>query len=60
MIDIPIQGDIKQALKTLDKYVKPLKDIQPWLKQIDAWKKEFPLSFEKKKDKLFHKVLSMT
>ena len=52
LIDIPIQGDIKQALKTLDKYVKPLKDIQPWLKQIDAWKKEFPLSFENKKGQI--------
>ena len=52
LIDIPIQGDIKQALKTLDKYVKPLKDIQPWLKQIDAWKKEFPLSFESKKGQI--------
>jgi acetolactate synthase-1/2/3 large subunit len=52
LIDIPIQGDIKQALKTLDKYVKPLKDIQPWWKKINAWKKEFPLSFENKKGQI--------
>jgi acetolactate synthase I/II/III large subunit len=46
LIDIPIQGDVKQALKILDKYVEPKKDIKPWIKQITDWKKEFPLSFE--------------
>jgi len=46
VVDVPIQGDVKQALKVLDKYVEPKKDIKPWIKQINAWKKEFPLSFE--------------
>ena len=46
VVDVPIQGDVKQALKILDKYVEPKKDIKPWIKQINAWKKEFPLSFE--------------
>ena len=46
VVDVPIQGDVKQTLKVLDKYVEPKKDIKPWIKQINAWKKEFPLSFE--------------
>jgi acetolactate synthase-1/2/3 large subunit len=46
VIDIPIQGDVKQSLKILDKYVEPKKDIKPWIKQVTDWKKEFPLSFE--------------
>ncbi|MBL4665380.1 MAG: acetolactate synthase large subunit, partial [Nitrospinaceae bacterium] len=46
LIDIPIQGDVKQALKILDKYVEPKKDIKPWIKQVTGWKKEFPLAFE--------------
>ena len=46
VVDVPIQGDVKQTLKILDKYVEPKKDIKPWIKQINAWKKEFPLSFE--------------
>ena len=46
LVDIPIQGDIKQTLKILDKYVEPKKDIKLWTKQITDWKKEFPLAFE--------------
>ncbi|MZG31566.1 MAG: biosynthetic-type acetolactate synthase large subunit [Nitrospinae bacterium] len=48
-VDIPIQGDVKQTLKILQEYVKPKKDIKPWIKQIQEWKKEFPLEFELKK-----------
>lgn len=51
-VDVPIQGDVKETLKVLDKYVEPKKDIQPWIKQINAWKKEFPLSFESKKGQI--------
>ena len=52
LIDVPIQGDVKHALKVLDKYVEPKKDLKPWLKQINEWKKEFPLSFENKKGEI--------
>ncbi len=45
-IDIPIQGDVKQALKMMNEKVEPKKDIGPWMKQIEGWKKEFPLQYK--------------
>ena len=45
-IDIPIQGDVKQALKMMNDRVEPKKNIGPWIKQIDKWKKEFPLQYD--------------
>lgn len=46
-VDVPIQGDVKQALKMLNGLVKAKKDIGPWLKEVQGWKKEFPLQYEK-------------
>lgn len=43
-VDIPVVGDVRQVLKDLNKIVKPA-PIGPWLKQIKAWKKEFPLAY---------------
>ena len=45
-IDIPIQGDVKQALKMMNDRIEPKKNISPWIRQIDKWKKEFPLTYE--------------
>jgi acetolactate synthase I/II/III large subunit len=52
LVDIPIQGDLKQALKIINGYVEPNKDIKPWVNQVKAWKKEFPLEFEPKKGEI--------
>ena len=52
LVDIPIQGDVKEALKILHGFVQPKKDIKPWIKQIQGWKKEFPLEFESKKNEI--------
>ncbi len=50
-IDVPIQGDAKQALKMMIDQVEKKKDIGPWVKQVEDWKKEFPLTYkEDKKD----------
>ena len=46
-VDIPIVGDAKHILKELDKSVKAKKH-QEWIKEIEGWKKEFPLSYKKK------------
>ncbi|SVD29733.1 uncharacterized protein METZ01_LOCUS382587, partial [marine metagenome] len=52
LVDIPIQGDVKQALKILHGYVEPKNNIKPWIKQVKGWKKEFPLEFEVKKGEI--------
>ena len=45
-IDVPIQGDVKQALKMMNELVTPQEHIGPWVKQIQKWKKEFPLTYQ--------------
>ena len=52
LVDIPIQGDVKETLKILQGYVEPKKDIKPWIRQLQDWKKEFPLSFKLKKGEI--------
>ena len=47
VVDIPVQGDVKRALKMFNGLVKPKKDMGPWLKEIKGWKKEFPLRYER-------------
>lgn len=50
-VDIPIVGDAKNILKSLNKYVKTeQKKTDAWVKKIETWKKEYPLTY--KKDKL--------
>jgi len=43
-VDIPIVGDAKTVLKQLNKFVKR-PDTERWLKQIDEWKKAYPLKY---------------
>ncbi len=51
-VDIPIVGDVKRVLTSLNKVIK--EDIKEqwdevrraWLKQIDSWKKERPLRYQ--------------
>lgn len=55
-VDIPIVGDVKRVLATLNKVLKeevkePWAEIRKaWLKQINAWKAERPMSYEKDTD----------
>ncbi len=46
IVDIPIQGDVKRALKMMGDLAEPKKDMKPWLDQVKAWKQEFPLKYE--------------
>ena len=47
-VDIPIVGDAKNILKALLKYVKQEQvRTDSWIKKIDGWKKEYPLSYKK-------------
>jgi acetolactate synthase-1/2/3 large subunit len=49
-VDMPIVGDVKNVLKDMIKIIKDSKEKRPartaWLKQIDAWKKERPLTYK--------------
>jgi acetolactate synthase-1/2/3 large subunit len=49
-VDVPIVGDSKEVLKKLIPLLKG-SDTNAWLKQIELWKKKYPLSY-KKDDKL--------
>ncbi len=51
-VDVPIVGDVKNVLQKLIKELKknPIeweKARENWLKQIEKWKKEHPLTYEK-------------
>jgi len=47
-VDVPIVGDAKNILKSLARYVK-IEQIKTdaWIRKIDAWKKEYPLTYKK-------------
>ena len=45
--DVSIAGDAKLVLEDLIPLVSKL-DSQPWLKQIEKWKKKYPLKFPKR------------
>ena len=45
-VDYPLVGDVKQILKTLLKGIKP-KNNSEWIDQINKWKEEFPLKYDR-------------
>ena len=58
-VDIPIVGDLKDVLKKMIKLVKGTKEaakfrkkIEPWRKQIAAWKATHPLAYKQGKGKI--------
>jgi len=44
-VDVPIVGDAKMVLKDLLAAIKNAPDTSDWLKQIEKWKKEYPLKY---------------
>jgi len=50
-VDLPVVGDVKNVLKDIIKVIKELKEQQwgavrnAWLKQIEKWKEERPLTY---------------
>ncbi len=44
-VHIPIVGDAKQVLKSLNKYVKRC-NSEAWIKKINKWRKEYPLTYK--------------
>ena len=50
-VDIPIVGDVKHVMSDLNKELHHIKEPweairKSWLKQIDAWREERPLTYE--------------
>lgn len=44
-VQIPIVGDAKQVLKSLNKYIKRC-NSGAWIEKIKKWKKEYPLTYK--------------
>ncbi len=44
-VHVPIVGDAKQILKSLNKYVKRC-NSEAWLEKIEHWKKEYPFTYK--------------
>ena len=50
-VDIPVVGDVKHVMTDLNKEVRAIKEPweairKSWLKQIDLWREEHPLSYD--------------
>ncbi|MCX9025929.1 MAG: acetolactate synthase large subunit [Candidatus Methanoperedens sp.] len=47
-VDVPIVGDAKNILKSLARFVR-IEQVKTdaWVKKINAWKKEYPLTYKK-------------
>ncbi len=45
--DVPVVGPLKQVLADLAAQLKslPATDTEPWLRQIEAWREEYPLRY---------------
>ncbi len=43
---IPIVGDVKHALKELNKVVEPPEDISDWVAQCQQWKEKYPSRYD--------------
>jgi acetolactate synthase-1/2/3 large subunit len=44
--DVPVVSDVKYALRELNKIVEPPEDLTDWIKQIEAWKKADPFTYD--------------
>ncbi len=52
IVDLPIVGDVKHVLAELASEMNEPMDLSDWWKQIEAWKEECPLTYEKEDGKL--------
>ena len=52
-VQFPVVSDVKHALSRLNELITAAKfatpDVKPWLTQINAWKRDYPFSFEDNK-----------
>jgi acetolactate synthase-1/2/3 large subunit len=50
-VDVPIVGDARRILEELNKLVRKA-DTENWLKQVEDWKKRYPLTYKQEGDKI--------
>ena len=50
-IDVPIVGDAKRVLAEMNKRVHRV-DIEPWMRQINEWKEQYPFEYEQNGDNI--------
>jgi acetolactate synthase I/II/III large subunit len=42
---IPIVGEIRHALRELNRYVEPKPEIADWVEQVQQWKRDYPFKY---------------
>ncbi len=52
IVDLPIVGDVKHVLAELASEMNGQMDLEDWWAQINAWREECPLNYEKNDGKL--------
>lgn len=52
LVDLPIVGDVKHVIAELAAEIEKKPQIDEWWKQIEGWKSECPLEYEKEDGKL--------
>ncbi len=50
-VDVPIVGDAKRVLAEMNKLVHRV-DIEPWMRQINEWKEQYPFEYDQKGDNI--------
>ncbi|MBN1408414.1 MAG: biosynthetic-type acetolactate synthase large subunit [Calditrichaceae bacterium] len=51
-VDLPIVGDVKRIIAELRQAMPGKPDVAHWMKQINAWREDCPLHYEKEDGKL--------
>ena len=52
VVDLPIVGDVKRIIAELRQAMPDKPDVAHWMKQINAWREDCPLHYEKEDGKL--------
>ncbi|MDW8350213.1 MAG: biosynthetic-type acetolactate synthase large subunit [Verrucomicrobiae bacterium] len=63
-VHLPILSDVRYALSRLNQIIqsenRPRKTFQPWLDQINAWRRAYPLTYEKYPDRIAPQLVIQT
>jgi len=54
--DVPIVGDVKSVLKSLNKQLEPKKHTD-WIKKIDGWRSEHPMCYDEEHEAILPQMV---